>query len=332
MLRIEILKRAKELDERVHLLTGALTTSFVLTYFTGEWTHHGAENWFVEILHSILLVVDLVGFLLFVSILLFRAFGLSKPSRTLLRLIHDKQCNEKIKDWFAAESGERTPRKVRFCTEEDIEALVELNYEAFKDTVFAVEKEKLVRRNLSWIERNPRIFQLILDPFDPCRHVGYSAMLPLTAEGMASYLDGALKDADIPASLVARGSATTAGVLIFAIHLRDAYSFQKSQASRNYSLYFLACVRYHAQALFPRTRKKCPPYAPIYVQTEHKAMLKRLSNYGFLPTGKRSADGFEILVLQRPFRDMPARLASPKTPQFLSIEAGSAASQSEGAD
>jgi hypothetical protein len=268
------------------------------------WRYHGEppEGILLEALHWILIAADVVIFLLFIGILLFRRFGVVKSYRTWWRVTRDQQLNKKIQDWFAADTGDSLVQKIRFCSESCLDELCELNYEAFKDTVFAVEKEKLLRRNAAWIRRNRRIFMLILDPFNPDRSIGYSAMLPLTADGTQSYLDGALKDADIPASLVARGRATTAGVLIFAVYLRKEFSFQKTQASRNYTIYFLACIRRHAQLLFPKGRGKTREYPPIYVQTEHPAISKRLSDYGFVETHKRSADGFDLVVLEHPFR------------------------------
>lgn len=304
MLRIEILKRVRELEERIHVLGGVLATLFVVT-FAAEYLRtrdKAPEGMLLEVLHWILIAADVVIVLLFLGTIMFRCFGLAKTSRTWWRATQDKDLNRKIQDWFAADKGDKPLQTVRFCSESCLEDLCKLNYEAFKDTVFAVEKEKLARRNAEWLRRNRRVFMLILDPFNPERYVGYSAMLPLTHEGMRSYLDGALKDADIPASLVARNRAATGGVLIFAIYLRKEYSFQKSQASRNYSIYFLACVRRHAQALFPKEDEKTEKYPPIYVQTEHAAIRKRLDDYGFVETKKRSADGFDILVHEHPFR------------------------------
>jgi len=285
------------------VLGGVLATLFIVTW-AESWSEHGKapEGIFLELLHWILIAADIVIFLLFVGILLFRRFGLVKASRTWWRVTLDKQLSKKIQDWFAADKGDATVQAVRFCTEDCLDDLCQLNYEAFKDTVFAVEKEKLLHRNAAWIGRNHRIFMLILDPFNPDVRIGYSAMLPLTREGMQSYLDGALKDADIPTPLVARGKATTAGVLIFAIYLKKEFSFQKTQASRNYSIYFLACIRRHAQVLFPKGRGETGLYPPIYVQTEHTAIRKRLRTYGFVETKKRSADGFDLLVLEHPFR------------------------------
>ncbi|MGA3071030.1 MAG: hypothetical protein ABSD43_12520 [Terracidiphilus sp.] len=314
-MRIEILKRVRELEERVHLLGGVLATLFVIT-LAAEYLrtrNEAPEGILLEVLHWVLIAADVLIFLLFVGTILFRYFGLAKTSRTWWRATQDKELNRKIQDWFAADKGDQPLQTVRFCSESCFEDLCQLNYDAFKDTVFAVEKEKLQRRNAEWLRRNRRIFMLILDPFNPDRYIGYSAMLPLTHEGMHSYLDGALKDADIPASLVARDRAATGGVLIFAIYLKEEFSFQKSQASRNYSIYFLACVRRHAQVLYPKGPGQAGQYPPIYVQTEHAAIRKRLDDYGFVATKKRSADGFDILVLEHPFR----HAGMNSTPQFL---------------
>ena len=65
-----------------------------------------------------------------------------------------------------------------------------MNHEAFKDSAFEVEAERLEKRNAAWIERNPRIFMMISNPLDATQYIGYSAMLPLTREGLDLYLLG----------------------------------------------------------------------------------------------------------------------------------------------
>ena len=315
-MRKEILEHVHELEEKIHLLGGVLASSFVLTFAVSRWRAHGTgqENQFLEVLDWILLGVDVVIVVLFAGALMFRWFGLAKPSRRISRAFEDERLNKKLRDWFTSEIGDPSPQSVRFCSLEEIEGLVELNHEAFKNSAFEVEKEKLMKRNSLWIRRNPRVFLMILDPLNKEQYVGYSAMVPLTREGLDCYLDGGIKDADVPASFLATGKAATAGVLIFAIYLRPDFSFQKSEASRNYSIYFLACVRYHLASLFPKPRngQKVTPYPPIYVQTEYAAMKRRIQHYGFVETDKRSADGYDLLVFEQPFKH-PAQSESPVT-------------------
>ena len=89
-------------------------------------------------------------------------------------------------------------------------------------------------------------------------------MVPLTAEGLQCYLDGALKDADIPSALVAEDQQRTAGILVFAMHLLPIYSYVKTAASRDFSRYFLACIRHHAWSLFSPTGPD-GEYPPLFV-------------------------------------------------------------------
>jgi hypothetical protein len=318
-MRKEILKHAREFEEKIHVVGGVLATTFVLTLVVERWRPHGEESasLFVEVLHWVLIAADVVILLLFVGVLLFRSFGIAKPTRQLSRAIEDEQLNKKVHDWLAGKRGSPSPEVVRFGSEANFDDLTELNYEAFKDSVFEVEKEKLARRNKAWIKRNPRVLMLILDPFNSATYVGYSAMLPLTEEGLQSYyVDGAIKDADIPASFIAPGRAATAGVLIFAIYLKKEFSFQRSQASRSYSIYFLACVRRHLDVLFANDRAKAMPYPPVYVQTEYPAMKRRLIRNGFVETGKRSADGFDFLVIEHPLQRRKTKIKSdPQVPE-----------------
>ena len=314
MLRKEILERIREFQEQFHVLAGTLATLYVLTFAIEFWRAHGTESQdeFLEIFHWILVSADAVGSALFIGILLFRAFGFAKPTRQLSRAIEDQLLLKKVHEWLLTELGDASPRSVRFCSAEEIEHLVRLNHEAFKDSAFEVEIEKLTRRNTAWIKKNPRIFMMILDPLNREQYVGYSAMVPLTREGLDCYLEGRIKDADLPVPFIASNKATTAGVIIFAIYLRSEFRFQRSQASRNYSIYFLACVRRHLAVLFPKPRKMiaATPYPPIYVQTEWSGMKRRLKRSGFIDTGKVSAEGFDFLVYEHPFAS-PALLAGP---------------------
>jgi len=305
MLRKEILSRIREFQERFHVLAGTLATLYALTFAVEVWRLHRADSLgpFVEVLHWILVSADVVGSALFVGILLFRKFGLAQPTRHLSRAIEDELLLKKVREWLLTEVGDASPPSVRFSSLDEIDDLVRLNHEAFKDSVFEVEPGKLARRNKAWMQRNARIFLMILDPLNPGQYVGYSAMVPLTREGLDCYLEGTIPDADLPAVFIAPNKAETAGVVVFAIYLKREFRFQRSQASRNYSLYFLACVRRHLAVLFPKTkvRAKAASYPPIYVQTEYDSMKRRLKHLGFAEVGKKSAEGFDFLVYQHPF-------------------------------
>lgn len=304
MSRKEILERICELQERLHALAGGLGTLYVATAGVEFWRAHSAEanGPLLEALHWILLVGDAIGSALLIAIWLFRRFGFKKPSRC----IEDQHLLEKAQEWLSMELGDTSPRSVHFCSANEIAELAQMNHDAFKDSAFEVEVEHLEKRNAAWIEHNPRIFMMISDPLDTARYIGYSAMLPLTREGLDLYLLGEIKDADLPAMFIAPTKAVTAGVIVFAIYLKPGYRFQQSEASRNYSIYFLACVRRHLAVLFPRPRKKAAAtaYPPIYVQTEWSAMKRRLKRCGFVETGKRSAEGFDFLVYKRPFANL----------------------------
>ena len=116
--------------------------------------------------------------------------------------------------------------------------------------------EKLAERNREWIGKNKRVFMLVLDPLSETESViGYSSILPLTAEGIKSYLNGALKDADIPTSLVAGNIDSTAAILIFAIHLRKQFS-----ATGTTPFSWTACVTTFANCSLRLLRKSFRHY------------------------------------------------------------------------
>jgi len=306
MLRKELLESFHKLEEKVHVLGGCLASTFVLTWaIQHELNEQHAKQVaeFLEVLHKILLGLDVAISILLVLGLTFRAVGIRKPNIILARIAKDKELNERIQLWFTENGVDPKEPNVRFCREDCIDELTRLNYTAFENTQFAIEVEKLKERNREWSRRNGRVFMLIEDPLQKDGSVvGYSAMLPLTAEGIKSYLNGALKDADIPPSLVATDRQSTAAVLLFAIHLLPAYSFSERTPSKNYTAYFLERVRYHIQALFTDLPAPDTTFPSLYVQTELPSLEKRLRSYGFTNTKHRSADGYNIFVLKHPFR------------------------------
>lgn len=322
MSRKEILERISELRERVDVIVGPLGVLYIATVGVEFWRAHSAEAHgpLLEALHWILLVADALGSGLLLAIWFFRKFGLKKPSRC----IEDKHLLEKAQEWLSTELGDASPRSVHFCSADEISKLAQMNHDAFKDSAFEVEVEHLEKRNATWIERNPRIFMMIGDPLDAAQYIGYSAMLPLTQEGLDIYLQGKIKDADLPAVFIAPTKAATAGVIVFAIYLKPGYRFQQSEASRNYSIYFLACVRRHLAVLFPRPRKKAgaTAYPPIYVQTEWSAMKRRLKRCGFVETGKKSAEGYDFLVYEHPFANLVLQQGPTVMEPILSLGSG----------
>lgn len=322
MSRKEILEQISELQERLHVIVGPLAVLYIATAGVEFWRAHSAEanGPVLEALHWILLVADAVGSGLLLTIWLFRKFGLKQPSRC----IEDKHLLEKAQEWLTMELGDSSPRSVHFCSIDEISKLAQMNHDAFKDSAFEVEVAHLEKRNTSWIERNPRIFMMISDPLDAAQYIGYSAMLPLTQEGLDIYLQGKIKDADLPSLFIAPTKAATAGVIVFAIYLKPGYRFQQSEASRNYSIYFLACVRRHLTVLFPRPHKKvaAAAYPPIYVQTEWNAMKRRLKRCGFVETGKKSAEGYDFLVYERPFANLVPQQGPTVIEPSLSLGSG----------
>lgn len=200
---------------------------------------------------------------------------------------------------FGASDGEKNART---CDESCLDQLNALNYAAFAGTPFAVDLQKLARRNAGWLRRNSQIFRLILDPMAINQvPIGYSAMLPLTLEGIGFYLQGALKDADIPSRLVVPAGKSAAAVILFAIYLRHEYSFGAGNRSRRYTVFFLDQVRRHLHDVLVDTSGHT--FAPVYVQTEFPSLRRRLGSYGFRSTAKWSADGQEIFVLEYPFKN-----------------------------
>jgi hypothetical protein len=245
--------------------------------------------------------------------LLVRHLLLKDPTRVWLAVLTPQECRQ-LRDWLRTgiEPTDAAPMCLTdFASPELLDTLVEMNHTGFKDSAFEVERERLLRRNKAWIEKNPRIFQLMRDPRNQKEYIGYSSLVPLNAEGADLYLEGSLKDADIKAALICGPGERPSAILAFAIVLRQEFSFTRSGAAREYSPYFWTCIRKHVRELYPHLFE-AGDYPPIYAQAERSRMKDRLKSIGFKPTGLPSADGFELWVLEnaaRPVLQPPPAVA-----------------------
>jgi len=304
VLRRELFERVRRLKELADWPAFVLLVALGLTTWGVRlWTQHHPDaevlNRVLEGIDKALFVLDLIGAGLFLAIKLSLLVGLLRPNRDVWRMIEDDELSRRIEDRLHLDLAGQPTRKVNFCSRQLIEHVCKLDLEAFEGTIYGVEEEELSDRYMAWFCQNPRIFALMMNPMELSQTIGYSAMVPVTEEGLHGYLAGDFKDRNTPPALVAKDRKHTAAVLLFAIALRKEYSFTKSQADRKYSLYFQDCILDHALGLFP---KRDQEYPPIYAETEHPALKRRmLRKYGFVDSGRISADGYPIFFVPKPF-------------------------------
>jgi hypothetical protein len=266
MLRKDILERVRRLKEwadwpAVVLLAALALAAGGIKVWNRYRQVSGNGSATLDLIEHILLGLDVLGAALFLFIQLFpKAL---RPNRDVVKIIRNKELSDRLEALLKNSVAGQPKRKVNFCSTQSLEEVCQLDFEAFRGTVYGVEIEELRRRYLGWYNQNDRIFALVVDTLDDGRNIGYSIMVPLTAEGVSGYLAADFKDRNTPPQLVARDRSETTGVLLFAIALRKEYSFTKSQADRRYSIYFEDCVCDHALALFPEGPEHKLPYRPF---------------------------------------------------------------------
>ena len=300
-LRRKALEVIRHVNEKTDNVIGILAVLLVLSIVAG----HFHESHFKESVEGILQAFHIFIAVLVVLYAIGRFVLIKDPTLVWAFALTDEDCRN-LRQWFR--NGGEPQFELCGCMHEyasrrTLEALVELNYEGFKDSAFAVEKEKLEKRNPTWIARNPKVFMMMLDPESRKEFIGYSCLLPLNEDGMQLYLEGKLKDEDIPAALVAARGEPAAGVLIFAIVLSAAFSLTRSKARKEYSPYFWICILHHAVDLYADLYDANGNPPPIYAQTERGPITRRLVSLGFTKIPRvQTADGFDLWKLENPIR------------------------------
>jgi hypothetical protein len=311
---VEIVDACKERSHRFVIGVGALIVSVP----TAGWFGYHVEKRLVEVLEhfehwSEVVVVALCVFGFILSRLL-----LKHPNDTWNGPLSPTICKTVSQQMARREENNATRSYTKFADSSNLDELLDLNYRGFKNSAFEIELEQLKTRNAAFIGKNKLSFQLV---FDPCKStpvtMGYSCMLPLTDGGTEIYLAGKLKDADIPSDCVCGTKDRPGSVLLFAIMVKEEYRFGHNGFSCSGLRYFLECVSRHLRALYPQLADS-GEYPSIYVQTEQRKFRKILKQFGFVSSGKKSGDGFEILVLHKPFptanESQPQPLSTPREP------------------
>jgi len=299
--------------ENLHGVVIVLASSVFLTWLvevsvaalgTASATSQGlaeAERIF-RILERALLLLDLLAGLLALLLVVTRKFWLRHAPWTWAPPFRRTNLVS-LREWLHGmpDSPIQLPgRVVKYVSLKEEKALTRLNREGFKDSPFEVELPKLERRNRSWIAKNGMIFMLIRNPFQPEDYIGFSSFLPLTQNGAELYRAGWLSDADIPAELVCSPEENPGCVLLFAVMLNREFSLSSGGASKHLFTYFLTSIAYHLSEIYkPLVERGLRP--PLVAQTEEGPLRRRLIRLGFNGTSVKSADGFELLELERPF-------------------------------
>jgi|GEM_PF-3471242 len=294
MIRRKLLNTLSHFNERTDHAAAILTAAFVLMQFV-RLPHE-----VTEVGHTALECLEALVAFLIIAYVAFRFLFLRNPNRRWSLVLTEEECRS-LRRWVTAAVDhpllEDVDCRVRFATEADLPVLIELNFEAFLDTAYESDRETFKRRNGAFIRRYPKSFLLMVDPIGGKELIGYSCILPLTRLGTDLYVDGSIADASMNADLLCPLTERPASLLIFAIHLRDEYGFQKSGASRKYSLYFWSCIRAHFKSVLGDHFSE-GEVVEVYAQTQEPALERRLKKIGFVETEHETRDGCALFRMQ----------------------------------
>jgi hypothetical protein len=306
-MRRKTLKSILHFNERTDKFAAVIT--FIYLIFTLADRYWSPDYEFGEPLHVVLLLVECTVALALMTYGIVRIVLIRNPNRVWASVLTDDECKSLL-TWFS--SGKDDPLlddslcRVRFASLKDLSLLADLNFSAFKNSAYEADRAQFHRRNEAFIRRNDKCFLLMIDPITSKEIIGYSCLLPLNDLGKQLYLEGSVSDATMNAELIAAAGEPFKNLLLFAIHLRDDFSFTKHGASRKYSVYFWSCIRLHLRAMY-RVVIKTDTAIDLYVQTQEPSLERRLKKFGFSTTGSISKDGYPIFRMSMPVP--PASLA-----------------------
>lgn len=292
-----LLKKLLHLNEGADKAAAIVTTVYVLWQFT--------ESQFslsFKVSHPLHIAIEILEGSVAALLLAYWIvrWALRNPNRRWFLVLTDDECRS-LRQWLA---GAQVPQlldtstcKVRFAGPADVSELSQINYDAFRGSAYEATVEQFTTRNAELIQKNPKCFLLFIDPIGGKEIIGYSCLIPLNTLGTSLYLEGSVADSTLRPELVSTTGEIPASILLFAIHLREKFSFARKGASRMYSLYFWTCIRRHVHELCG-SQFNSNAKVDLYVQTQEKSLSRRLTEKaGFEDSGKRSKDGYPILHL-----------------------------------
>jgi hypothetical protein len=301
-LRRKVVALVRHINKGTDKIVGILAVVFLVNALADRLVRRFLEGWIGAIL-------PFTNILMALSLVFYSVVRLLLKNASLVWAVALPEGDSKnLRNWLR--TGEAPPVESCCCMCEyasarSLDALVEMNYEGFRDSSFGVDAGRLKQRDSSWMTRNPKAFMLMVDPLTRMEFIGYSCLLPLNELGAKLYLGGKLKDEDIPASLVAKAGEPANAVIVFAIVLRPEFSLAKSGASKRYGIYFYSCVFRHAVDLCEELDQSGGVPA-LYAQTEHRGIGRKLERLGFVRTDLKSAEGFSFWKLEQPLARLQA--------------------------
>jgi hypothetical protein len=299
-MRRKTLKSILHFNERTDKSASVITVLYLVFTLTDKYLSPDFE--FRELLHVVLLIVECAVAVALVTYWVMRLILIRNPNRLWARVLTEAECKSLLA-WCSSGKDDLllddSLCRVRFASLKDLNLMADLNFNAFRNSAYEADRAQFYQRNEAFIRRNSNCFLLMIDPITSKEIIGYSCLLPLNDLGKQLYLEGSVSDATLNAGLIAAAGEPFKQLLLFAIHLKEDFSFAKRGASRKYSVYFWSCIRLHLKTMCNAVH---PIHAPLemYVQTQEPSLERRLKKVGFSPTGCTSKDGYPIFCMSIP--------------------------------
>lgn len=189
----------------------------------------------------------------------------------------------------------------------DVEQMSRLNAEAFSESfTYSGDFDAKLKRNAPLLAKVPQAFAFIEDDG---HRIGFSSIIPLTANFADQYRRGLISDHNlVPEMLPARGERS-GGLVLFAIALEPR--LERARGRMTNLRYIRQLVAGHAEHLGEMLRRYGDRSTPIIVQAEKASILRALKSAGFVISGQKGGDG--DLLLTSSLSTLHSRIAPAAT-------------------
>jgi len=251
------------------------------------------------------------------ALFLFRVFLSHNPAESAARASTAKGGRALLEEMTILLADSPSPARRRELlrwveTEDDVRAMSVLNAEAFRTSPnYSADVEAKLRRNGPLLKRAPHCFAFVRYRD---QDIGFSSIVPLTADFHELYVAGRLSDHDLKPAMMPGPRQPASCLVLFAIALHP--SLEQERGGIRHLIYMRTLLHAHAIHLRDMIDQYGDDATPLVVQAEKGSIIRALESAGFAEGKTKGGDGDRLLVTSL------ARLVAANQPSTPTVSSG----------